>query len=591
MIKEKRYLIATADECTWKFDRPVVFLGEWCRLYDRKHVWESMDAVLAEPYGLGKVKKDEDYAEARQLEEKIFPLLCGVLNSYHKTKHDERFWRILLGHWFRRYIDVLFNRFKTLHNCLDTYKISGITVYENDKYSLAPLDSYSAIWAFNDDRWNDALISKILTFQGNVDFPIEYINDDSALGFRFHAKKTTLKKTILKWGYKQFGSLLSIFIKNTDSLIINSYLPVKELIKLQLTLMQFPQLYESPKFEVLKKSDSSLRLALAEKIHNYSNEKLEVFLTSMLFQLLPVCYLEGFEDLNKLVKEQVWPKKPKFIFTSNSFDTDEVFKLWVANKTEVGYKYFTGQHGNNYGTYRYMNPSVEEITADKFLTWGWTDGCSQHVPAFILKMPNTKKRRYNPKGYLLLIQVCLGHRVTTWDACAEFSDYFEDQQKLICKLTENPKEKLMIRLHSGYKSQNWCEFERWHDFDTTLKIESGTLNLNGLISESRLVIHSYDSTGILETLSQNVPTIAFWQNGLDHLRETAKPFYQLLVEVGIIHFSSDSISSKINDIWDDVDSWWFSSEVQNARELFCEKFARVSCSPIADLKKVFQENL
>jgi putative transferase (TIGR04331 family) len=175
-----------------------------------------MDAVLAEPYGLGKVKKDEDYAEARQLEEKIFPLLCGALNSHHKTKHSERFWRILLGHWFRRYIDVLLNRFKTLHNCLDTYKISGITVYKNDQYSLAPLDSYSAIWAFNDNRWNDALISKILTFQGNVDFPIASINDNSALGFRFNAKKTTLKKIFLKWGYKQFGRSLSLFIKYND---------------------------------------------------------------------------------------------------------------------------------------------------------------------------------------------------------------------------------------------------------------------------------------------------------------------------------------------------------------------------------------
>ena len=75
MNKQKRYLITTADERTWKFDRPVIFLGEWCRLYDRKHVWESMDAVVAEPYGLGMVKKDADYAEARQLEDKIFPFL------------------------------------------------------------------------------------------------------------------------------------------------------------------------------------------------------------------------------------------------------------------------------------------------------------------------------------------------------------------------------------------------------------------------------------------------------------------------------------------------------------------------------------
>ena len=92
-------------------------------------------------------------------------------------------------------------------------------------------------------------------------------------------------------------------------------------------------------------------------------------------------------------------------------------------------------------------------------------------------------------------------------------------------------------------------------------------------------------------MAKNIPTIAFWFNGFDHLRETAKPSYQLLVDVGIVHLSPESASSKINDIWDDVDAWWFSAEVQNARELFCKRFARVSDSPIADLKKIFQHNL
>jgi hypothetical protein len=36
-----------------------------------------------------------------------------------------------------------------------------------------------------------------------------------------------------------------------------------------------------------------------------------------------------------------------------------------------GSKYIVGAHGANYGTYSYMNPSVEEVTADSFFTWGW----------------------------------------------------------------------------------------------------------------------------------------------------------------------------------------------------------------------------
>ena len=76
MTKKKRYLITTADERTWKFDRPVVFLGEWCRLYDRKNIWHNMDAIVSEPYGIDPSKKKTDYYEAKRLEDKLFPEFC-----------------------------------------------------------------------------------------------------------------------------------------------------------------------------------------------------------------------------------------------------------------------------------------------------------------------------------------------------------------------------------------------------------------------------------------------------------------------------------------------------------------------------------
>jgi putative transferase (TIGR04331 family) len=104
MHREARYLITTADERTWKFDRPVIFLGEWCRIYNRRHIWENMDAIVAAPYGLGQAKKDTDYAKARALEKQLFPVLCATLNRHHRTQHGPRFWQIVLGQWLRRYV-------------------------------------------------------------------------------------------------------------------------------------------------------------------------------------------------------------------------------------------------------------------------------------------------------------------------------------------------------------------------------------------------------------------------------------------------------------------------------------------------------
>jgi putative transferase (TIGR04331 family) len=580
-----RYLISTSDERTWKFDRPVVFLGEWCRTYNRKHIWQNMDAIVAMPYGLSLAQKDADNNEARALEENLLSKLREALNEHHGVQHGERFWRIVLGHWLRRYVDVMLNRVKTLELCLQSYEISGTTAYSNAHYTLATTDSYSAIWAFNDNRWNNALGVRILDLMGATSCPVEVIEDCTLPGYHFNgiAEPIALKRTVLKWSHLLVGKLLSWLARDNDAFIINSYLPKKEEIKLQLALKQCPQLWASPRLEVSEKPDRTLRENLANKIvSNSSCNNLQDILSVMLFELLPICYLEGFKNLDKLVKHLAWPNTPKFILTCNNFDTDEVFKVWAANKVESGSKYFTGQHGNNYGTHRYWKALIEEITSDKFLTWGWTDGLSQHTPAFLFKTLGRNAEHYNPQGELLLIEVCLNRRVTTWDGTFEFSHYFQDQQHFIQLLESQPKQRLIIRLHRAYQYLSWFEEERWQAIDPALKINTGSGAITELISQSRLVVHSYDSTGILETLSQNIPTLAFWQNDFDHLRESAKPYYQLLVDAGIVHLTSESVAQKVNEVWDDVNAWWLRDNVQDARLRFCERYARRGGNVISD---------
>ena len=98
-----------------------------------------------------------------------------------------------------------------------------------------------------------------------------------------------------------------------------------------------------------------------------------------------------------------------------------------------------------------------------------------------------------------------------------------------------------------------------------------------------MVVHSYDSSGILETLSNNIPTLAFWQNDLEHLREKVKPQYQSLIDAGILHLSSKSAANKINEIWNDVDNWWKQNLVQQARKSFCNSFAKDCIDPVKSM--------
>ena len=55
---QNKFLITTADENTWKFDCPVIFLGEWCCAYNRKHIWQGMNSVIAKSYDPDDEKKN-----------------------------------------------------------------------------------------------------------------------------------------------------------------------------------------------------------------------------------------------------------------------------------------------------------------------------------------------------------------------------------------------------------------------------------------------------------------------------------------------------------------------------------------------------
>ena len=90
---------------------------------------------------------------------------------------------------------------------------------------------------------------------------------------------------------------------------------------------------------------------------------------------------------------------------------------------------------------------------------------------------------------------------------------------------------------------------------------------------------------MLETLSDNIPTLAFWGKEVGIL-ESARPYYQLLVDAGIIHYSSKSIAEKINEVWDNIDNWWYEKNIQEARRLFCDRFARKTQNPVKELKQI-----
>ena len=82
------------------------------------------------------------------------------------------------------------------------------------------------------------------------------------------------------------------------------------------------------------------------------------FLINNLKEFLPLSFIENFDEIKKVSKSDIFPQKPKFIFTSVLNQYDESFKNNLGQKFSKGVKFYIGQHGNNYFSNIHLNDSI-----------------------------------------------------------------------------------------------------------------------------------------------------------------------------------------------------------------------------------------
>jgi len=542
-----------------------------------------MNAIVAEPFGIEAGKKDRDLKYVQKLSECLLVELADELNKFHDTQYSIRYWQILLGNWLQRFIAVAFNRYFTIAKALENYKVSGTTVFESVGYSLATTNSMSFIRACSDDVWNHNFYAKVLGFFGDTKVEIDSVPLPKMSGFA----QTMDEKIVPKASLKRLIGNVARFVlpslsRKNDAFIINSYLPLKEEIILQLSLGQCPQVWRSPKLKTISPA-TDIRQSFG--VDAEKHQGFERFVRIMLAEVIPTCYLEGYNQLIEQVESLPWPVSPRFILTSNNFDTDEIFKAWTSSKVDMGVPYYVGQHGGSYGTYLGCPDMPELLTCDRFLTWGWSEYLNT-VPAFNFKISSLKPAGYDADGGLLLIELHEPDPVLVWDVYYEFGVYQQEQFRFVEALPESIQQQLKIRLHPACSKFRWSDEQRWKEHSPHVRIESGAATIRALTAQSRLVVHSYDSTGILETLALNIPTICFWHGGLGHLLPTAKPYYESLRSAGIIADTAEQAAEMVGLHWDDISGWWNSQPVQDARKAFCDKYSRKEKHPVRTMRRL-----
>ena len=93
-----------------------------------------------------------------------------------------------------------------------------------------------------------------------------------------------------------------------------------------------------------------------------------------------------------------------------------------------------------------------------------------------------------------------------------------------------------------------------------------------IFSKSKLTVHLTNSTGFLETMAANVPSVLILPN-LNWVQNSAKEDFNKLKEAKILFFKTKLLTNHINKNIDNIGNWWNDKEVIKARNNFIKKYS------------------
>ena len=566
-----------------------VLLGDWC-LRDEQDVLSTRNSFDIVPYHWdSRDKYYHDYLYLEQIYEKILTCLSHELNIIHALNQDVRYWRIIIGPWLRFFIDAVFDRYETVRAAMVLGDEIRSTIFSYNLDDWCPTD-FSEFW--NDllsDEWNEVIFSECLLVQ---DIPIDFSRKKIYRNETIRPKKwnfaNILKKSSLRT-INQYSKIVGPWQRG--AIFIGAYIPISKLAKLQLKLGQLPYV-RAPVITLDRlQKDETQRDGICRS--PISNAKFESLLGRLVRSLMPKVYLEGFSDFKKRVVSSL-PSNPQSIFTANSYNGDDVFKVWAAEKTAQGVPLIIGQHGGNFGVGFSNQSEKHQIKiADKFVSWGWVSASEHNITRLpSLQLSGKNPIFTNPNGGILHVFSAPAryfYQHFSVPVAGQTLDYLENQITFLNSLEKKYLQKVRIRLDLSGKNSGWNIPDILKDFGFHENIDKKNNSIINTLQSCRLCVCTQNTTVFLETLSLNFPTIIFWDASHYEIRPDAKPFFDLLENAGILYLCPKKAAEQVNRITDSVGDWWLQDSIQSARDKFCKQYAFSSDDWLNEWSHFFKE--
>lgn len=490
--------------------------------------------------------------------------LSPELNKLLGVKYNIKAWKIIYGKWLRDFIIITESYFSFLIQLFKTYNIKKVYINNTTDFDFSTNNTLSSYKAFRDRLWFYSYISIIFSNLFKKDKRILIIK--KKLRLKSFKEKNYDKNNFTYFFKTLLNRTTRVFRRKNQPLIINTHLPFFFEKYLEISNFFVPQIYYEKKINY-SNTNLNLRKSFFLKSINKDNNYQD-FLKRHISKFLPKCLLEDFHKINLLSKSNYYPKNPKFIFTSDSFAYDEVFKFYTANKV-FGKKIplYIGQHGNNIFTRLEQKNEPELHYSNNYFSWGYSKK-KNIIPLFNFKVIN-KNYENRKKEKLIFVFDDVGalpkHLFNEHNMIKQIKQSKLFVESLDKKIKKETILRMKLSMHKSYFGEIYSnEFKR-----INVKIDNGITSIKKLLNISKLVVFNYDSTGILENYISGIPSIMLInKNYLNYINKEFLNKYKTLEKNNLLFYDHLELSKHISKIWPNVDKWWNSKQIQTAIKFF-----------------------
>jgi len=601
MSKNKVYLILSPLDNFFpkNFEGKIIYLGnknypklksknEKAKINRITTTWGNKETLI----------KDNTYLS--ELEENFFLEIYKTYNKVFGTNHNEKYWSLILRPTIFIIITFLFERWKTIVKIKDGETINKADFFKKEYVNLVTHDLSELSKKICDcDLFNQLLYQEIINFNK---IKIEQINYHEYTEKKENRKKIFIFKLFRKIKIKNFIYLFHYIFNYISNEINIMKLKKKKFIyfnndflseKLQKKLLNF---FSQSTFNFKIKNKKINNVKVDEKLRNNfiknfnfdAKSNFENFLKASVFRLIPMSLLEFYPSIKKFNQKYKQNYKVKDlvmlndeIFSNNYFNNE-----WLAHNYGNGAKLFFLQNGGGPSTAEFN--SVSEILKkipSTHLHFGKYDDIDKNyfgVGQYRFPKKNIKFNKNGKVLYTLFTPYGYGNIASSIVPISdEWNDYISSQISFLNILPEKIKSNLEIRIKKRHNIDD--KYYDYFDINKQLrksfpniKFDDYSQPLESHFDKTRLIITTLNTTTILQTLSQNIPTIMMFDLNKYKLSKDALESFFKLHEAGIINYSPEKTKIKISEIFEDVSSWWFSEKVQKNVKDFCKKYSYYS---------------